>query len=266
MALGCAIIAYNRPHYLKWLLHSLENQEQHPSVEYHLFLDGARTTTDKVLVSKCKRLFELSTLNGTVHERKKNASIAVSQFEAKEYMSKYEYFIMAEDDILLSKYALRTINILKSHIKGDAFSVGHNFKRRCKKSEIKDNLDKAFKHTRMHWWFELYKSENWQKVKPHFVEYYDLVKDINYRHRNHRTIQQFFRDNGFDEERTSQDAGMDYALHKAGMCRVSTVVNRGMYLGKVGTHFREELYDNYEFIKQTPFLFKEDANFTKFVI
>lgn len=268
MALGVAIIAWNRPDYLRWLLHSLENQELAPSAEYHLFLDGPRIVENRPLIDRCKRLFDISTLPGkTLHQRKKNVSIAINQFEAREFMSaKYDHFVMLEDDITLSKYALRTLYLLKDYISDDVFSVGHTFLRRCKKGEIKANLDRAIRVERMHWWMELYSSKNWIKIKPHFLEYYKLVEKINYRHRNHKLIQNFFKENGFDEIRTSQDAGMDYALHKAGMARISPVVNRGLYLGANGVHFKQELYDQYEFTKQTPYLFNQDKDLTRFVL
>lgn len=266
--IGVAIIAYNRPDYFQWLLHSLENQVDPGACAYHLFIDGAKCEADKQLIEQSINLFEIANLpNKVIHRRQKNVSIAINQFEARNFMADhYDHFIMAEDDILLSKYAMRLIRVLGDYISDEIFSASISFIRKAPKGAIDLYLNKAHYHHRQHWWFELYRSANWRKVRPYFKQYYDLVKDGNYKMRNHRQITDFYKSEGFDEHRTSQDSGMDYALFKAGMKRISTFVNRGMYLGVNGTHFNEMLAENYRFPDQVPFLFESDKNLSKFIV
>lgn len=258
MATACGIIAYNRPHYLKWLLHSLELQENTGEIDYHLFIDGPRFEDDARLVKQSIKLFDIADLpNKTKHVRQKNVSIAINQFEAKNYLaSRYDQFIIAEDDIILCNRAIELM-LGWAHRLDDPkiFSVTMSFLRRCKLEEINQNLDKLITHSRSHWWFELYRSDKWRLVKPYFLEYYKLVKNVDYRRRNHSTIRAFYAENGFGERRTSQDSGMDYALYKAGMQRIMPVVNRGLYIGTTGTHFNELLAARYRFGEQVPYHF-----------
>jgi len=260
--IGVGIIAYNRPEYLKWTLLTLENQELSGNCDFHFFLDGAASTPAKPLVYQSKQLFEISSLhNKHKHIREKNAGIAQNQLDARDYLSKnYSHFIIVEDDVVLSKYAIRVLRVLADHINNRVFSAGISFIKKGNK------LDQCFYHNSEHWWCELYSSKNWQAVRPYFMQYYQLVKDVNYKMRDHKKIRDFYSDNSFPERRTSQDSGVDFSLFKSDMRRVTTSVNRGMYIGIEGTHFNEQLAEKYHFNDQVPYQFESDATIKRFTL
>lgn len=265
--IGVGIIAYNRPHYLQWTIHSLESQDNAGQVDYHLFLDGPRTNEDKSLVAQSKKLFEISNLpNKTTHQRNTNVSIARNQLEAKDYLTKhYDYFIICEDDIILSPDSIRVMRVISDYLNDPKiFSVTMSFLRHCQKIQIPKYLNTCYLHDRSHWWFELYRSSQWLKIRPYFMEYYQVIKDMEYKNRNHTKIREFFRSNDFLERRTSQDSGMDYALLRSEMKRITPTVNRGMYIGITGTHFNQILAQKYHFGEQTPYTFNTDPEVNKF--
>lgn len=267
--LGVAIISYNRPHYFRQLIESLEKQTTLEETDFHLFQDGAKTPVDRSLINQCMTIFNSSTLpNITITKRGKNVSIAINQFEAVEEMtSKYDWIMVIEDDVILSPDYLRLIRILIEQYgnRPEVFGVSLNFLRRCNSKAIEKNLYRV-RYSKEHWWAECFSSQKWKKVKPYFLEYYKLVKDRPYDQRPRSAITKLFRQHGLFIPQTSQDAGKDYALHRAKLKRINTVVNRGMYIGLQGTHFNARLANKYEFEKQVPYIFASDKTADKFIL
>jgi hypothetical protein len=273
MTLGVALISFNRPGYFKKLIKSLESQVDTGDVEYHLFQDGAVNKFSHILKSDPKLIkqnvsvFKNSNLNNkTEHIHEMNVGNAINQFEAAEFMSShYDYFLMIEDDLILSKHYIRLMRILMDQFidKEDVFSVSLNFKRLCKKREIDQNLDKVV-YKSLHWWAEGWSASKWKSVRKYFLQYYDLVKNCDYQKRPASKIKHLFHSNGLMIPQTSQDAGKDYALHKVGLKRINSVVNRGFYIGEKGMHFSPYLYKKMGYKSQKPYEFESDARINAF--
>lgn len=269
---GVSLIAFNRPRYFKKLIKSLEQQTQ--DAEYHLFQDGAvnkfshNLKSDPKLLNEVRGIFEKSSLkHKTKHIHDMNVGNAINQFEAVEFMSKnYDRFLVIEDDVILSKHYIKLVNILADqYLKDNVFSVSLNFKRMCPRREIEKNLNKAG-YISLHWWAEMWSSKQWLKVKDYFLEYYELVKNVDYSKRPASKIKHLFHSNGLMIPQTSQDAGKDYALHKAGMKRVNTIVNRGFYIGEQGMHFSPYLYKKMGYPNQKPYEFESDEQLKEFIL
>lgn len=269
---GVALIAFNRPHYFKKLIKSLEQQTV--EAEYHLFQDGAANKFSHALKSSPDLLNRVTEIFNNSRLKKKaqhchemNVGNAINQFEAVEFMSKhYDRFLVVEDDVILSKHYIELVNTLADqYLKDDVFSVSLNFKRMCPKREIEQNLNKVG-YISLHWWAEMWSSKQWLKVRDYFLEYYQLVKNCDYSKRPASKIKHLFHSNGLMIPQTSQDAGKDYALHKAGMKRINTIVNRGFYIGEKGMHFSPHLYDKMGYKNQKPYEFESDARINAFIM
>ncbi|MFA5420861.1 MAG: hypothetical protein WC280_02475 [Patescibacteria group bacterium] len=282
MTLGIALISFNRGQYFKQTIKSLENQVKAGEVDYHLFQDGAVNKFSHALksrpelISQSIRIFDRANLKRKIkHISEMNIGNALNQFRAIEFMSQYyDYFLIIEDDVVLSKYYLRLIRVMIEQFlsENDVFSVALNFKRMCEKSKIKENLDKAGYNLKfpgansLHWWAECFSSEKWQRAKPYFLDYIKLVENCDYQRRPAQKIKELFYRSGMFIAQTSQDAGKDYAIKMAGMKRVNTIVNRGFYIGQIGLHFNPALYNKMEYASQKPFEFKSDLLLNSFNI
>jgi hypothetical protein len=274
LKLGIGLISYDRPHYFKQVIESLEKQTYLQNTDFHLFQDGAKNKFSgrcgayRRNIKSCIDVFTNSKLpNKGYHINKLNVGNAINQFEAVEYLSKkYDYFMIIEDDVILSTNYLRMIRILiEQYLLEDnnIFSLGLSFTRLCKLQDINQNLNKV-KLQNMHWWAECWRSKNWLKIKPYFIQYYNLVKAVDYMRRDPFIIKRFFHSHGFNIPQTSQDAGKDFALFKTGLKRLTTVVNRGFYIGEVGMHFRPQTYKRFRLGEQKPFEFESDKIIDRF--
>jgi len=273
--IGIGIISFNRPRLLQQLLQSLEAQTHLDGVAFHLFQDGAvnafsRTVwADPVEVDGCVDMFRASSLaNKHFHIQKWNVGIGINQFVAMETLTRrYEYMAILEDDIILSPHWLKLVRALLGQVKDreDIFSSSLGFRKLCPKEEADQHLDKLRFGT-AHWWGEVLVAERWARARPHFMEYYRLIKNVEYRHRPHDKILEWFGRKNWTGTATSQDGGKECAVFCAGMRRVVTVVNRGISTGAQGTHFRPQQFLRMGFDQQEPYVYDKDAVLERFVL
>lgn len=271
--IGIGLISFDRHHYFKRLVASLEGQTNLSDVDFHLFQEGSVNKFSRrvaALQGKLDRsisVFDNSKLpNKTKHIQQHHVGTAINQFEAVEYLAKnYEYFMVIEDDVVLSRHYIQLMRVLFGQYlpHDDVFSVSLGFVRHCKPYEIGNNLDKMiYKNT--HWWAEGWYSKNWEKVRKYFLYYYQFVQNCDYKQRPAAKITRMFNSHGFYIPQTSQDAGKDFALYKSGMRRIVTTVNRGLSIGERGTHFKPGLYKRMGLAQQVPYEFGVDSNLREF--
>ncbi len=273
--IGFAIISFNRPKYLVQTLASLEEQTHLEEVDFHLWQDGCvnrfsgKLYTEPQVIATCVDAFLASSLpNKQTHIRTANVGVAINQFVAMEYMTaNYEYVVMCEDDVVLSPHWLRLTRVLFEQIKDrkDIFGFSLGFRRVCDKADTDQNLDKL-KFGTPHWWCEALISERWQRARPHFLEYYKLVKSVEYSQRPIVEILELFGEKGWPQTATSQDGGKDMAVFCAGMRRLAAVVNRGVSIGECGVHFYPDKFKKMKLDQQEPYIFESDATLERFVL
>ena len=158
--LGIGLISFDRHHYFKQLIKSLELQTDLQNVDFHLFQEGSvnkfsrRIAAPQARLDKTVAIFTGSKLpNKTQHIRAEHVGTAIHQFEAVEYLAaNYEYFLVIEDDVILSKYYIQLMRLAMGQFlpKDDIFSVSLGFVRHCPPYKMGANLNKMlYKNT--HW-------------------------------------------------------------------------------------------------------------------
>lgn len=273
--LGVGIISFDRPKYFMRFIESLKNNTHLDNADFHLFQDGiknrfnASKLGDYNNIIKCIDLFNDSSLpNKSTHIKRDNVGIAVNQFEAYETLTaNYEQVLILEDDVVLSPHFIRLLRVLIEQFKNDdkVFSVSLNFRRACEKKDIQSRIDECFVG-KEHWWAECFSSKKWQIIRPHFMKYYELVKDVPYYQRPRAKILELFQSMGFNSRIDSQDAAKEASVIYAGMIRVNSTVNRGIYIGQEGVHFRPDIFNKLGFADQEPYIFEEDKNISEFKV
>ena len=273
--IGFALISFNRVQYLEQTLRSLEAQTHLDGVDFHLWQDGyvnrfsGKLYAEPQEITACVDEFKRARLpNKHFHVRTANVGTAINQFVALEYMvNNYEYVVMCEDDVVLSPHWLRLTRVLFEQIEDreDVFSFSLGFRKVCPEEGIEQNLNQLVFGT-PHWWCEAIISERWARARPHFMEYYELVKEVDYRHRPIADILSLFGEKGWQQTSTSQDGGRDMSVWAAGMRRLAAVVNRGISIGERGTHFYPAKFKAMGFDQQEPYVFESDGEMEAFEV
>lgn len=271
--LGVGIISFDRPEYLLSLLKSLEGQTYLEEIDFHLFQDGVvnkfsgRVCANAADVAVCVDVFAEAKLpTAFFHVRDWNAGIGIHQFEAVERLvAEYDHVLMLEDDVVLSPHYLRLVRVLFEQLadREDVFGFCLGFKKLCAKHKVEENLGLVFE-TCGHFWAEAFWADRWERMRPHFMEFYRLVQGVDYVYRPHEEIQALFRRKGWPSPASSQDAAKDMAISSAGMVRVRTVVNRAISVGERGMNFSPAAFRGLGFHDQEPYVFMEDRYLQKF--
>ena len=272
--IGIGIVSFDRPQYLTQLLESLVQQVDAPTIDWHLFQDRAvnkfsdRVVGDNALVQESVKAFFQARLPGAkeAHVRAANVGIGINQFEAYEFMChRYERIVMLEDDVVLSPYWARLLPALFDELEQhpDVFGFTTGFRRWCKREEVEQWLPQVALGS-PHWWMIGFTPDRWERVRPHFWRYYDLIRERDYGKLPHNKIVALFDEIGWTSKASSQDGGKDMAVHLAGMHRVRTTVNRGIGIGREGVHFNTGLFEKMGFDDQEPYVFESDRTREQF--
>lgn len=272
--IGVAIISFNRPKYLSRVINSLEQQSYLENTKFHLFQDGFKNIFSGKIKAKREEIeqsiafFKSSNLDkgGSIFRVDENVGNGRNQYIANEIMSSlYDYFLVVEDDVLLSPDYLRLCRVLIDQFGGrsDLHSFNLNFKK-LREPSAKSLNKVIFGET--HWWAECYISRQWKIAKEYFKDYFRLIEEVDYSDIPREKIQELFKKHNFNKTQCSQDAGKDFALFKAKFKRITAVVNRGYYIGQQGIHFTPKLYQKMGWQNQLPYIFKSDQSLNQFIL
>ena len=265
--LGVAIIAMDSPQYLARLLASLRAQEYEGEVDYHLWQDGitneysGRVVADEWHWNATRYIWDKCGLpNKYAHVNIANKGVGLHQLGAIEWMlCDYDRLMVVEDDVVLSPHWLRLLDVLFEQFAEHPEVFGF-----CPGFKHQGTNEAGLLWQDEHWWCEAFTVDAWRKVRIHYADYIRIIRDVDYKDRDHDAIRALFKRHGFTNPSTSQDAGKDWAIHRAGMRRVCCEVNRAMGIGKTGIHFTPRMFAEAGYNHCIPYAHEGDATRTRF--
>ena len=244
-----AILAFNRPHYLKQFLDSLvEATKVTPVGEISIFLDGQRKDADIPLVDECELIFKSHFPNGKIFKSETNLGIAMNYDRAEKYVfeelgADYAYFF--EDDLVIGPGYIEALNqileLMKLHPQiayGAAYGESSYMNGvRSKNSHSLDTLG--------HQWGYIASKVSHDEIKADLAEYKKLFSEVSYSEKEiiRDEIQSLFREWGSDFDELSQDCAKAISLIKHGYIKVNTNFNLGYYIGAIGEHMTQDKFD-----------------------
>ncbi|MGO9991001.1 MAG: hypothetical protein ACLPTF_00600 [Steroidobacteraceae bacterium] len=241
------ILSFNRPDYLRTVLESLRLQKGAHIEERQvaLFQDGAtnpiskRTYAEQADLEACVTVFKEILPHGIVFPSDTNLGIALNFDRAERHA--FEILnaaaaIFLEDDLVLSENyiaildQLLAINFNDKRVGYVAAYGDHTLPREAQ-------IINQHRLTTMHhnWGFGLYRRQ-WEAMRPHVREYLALVRNSDYRLRDHGAITKLFASWGFGTPATSQDAAKTLACSLLRTIKVNTSACFARYIGEKGVH------------------------------
>lgn len=254
MKKALAIVTYARFEYFEIVLPSILNQVIHGRrvsdvYDIYLFQDGLWGGESEINRVGHQRISNyLDSLPSSIRVFLQDSNLGVAfHFDFIERLlfleHGYDFVVFAEDDLVLAPGYMQAVDLL-----ADKF---HDDPRVGMVSAHPDNptmplvqqIDDSQKYTTMghNWGFGLSRVF-WEKRQLLVDCYLDLIRDKPYRNRPHNEIYKWLDLIGFHGLASSQDYIKQCATVALGACRLSTVANFGLPIGRTGLHCRPEAF------------------------
>lgn len=255
-----AVLAFNRPDYLRETLQSLAVQtpDALSGREVHLFQDGAlnrisgcQYTSAEIRNENVKAFLEIFP-NGELHVQEDNLGIALHFDFVERYLfekRKFEAAIFLEDDLVLSPLYLDVMDkliagALSNERIGCVAAYGNH---RASQLDQQSNLSKII-HMDHRWAFATTRRQ-WLRQRPYIDEYISLISKMDYQRRNHYEIVDWFTDKNVAPFVTSQDGVKGAFMNMTGAVALMSYCCYGKYIGEKGIHWTKEIYESAGFAK-----------------
>jgi hypothetical protein len=253
-----AILAFNRPDYLREMLVSLTLQEggnlagrsialfQDGGLNEHSGVERAKQSAIDANIAMFKEFFP----DGEVAASPINLGVALNFDRAERWA--FEKLgaptaVFLEDDLVLSPHYFSVLDRMLDMAAGDdrigyVAAYGDWRAPLAKQNESPGKLI-ALGH---HWAFGLTQTQ-WIRNRPFVEEYLSLVRGHDYVDRPHAKIFEMFSRHGLARIGTSQDTAKMNATYLTGGVRLNTLACLGQYIGREGVHFRNDIFDGMKF-------------------
>ena len=257
-----AILAFDRPEYLRSVLESVVAQQycDIESREVFFFQDGAtnpfsgQTYVSEAVIGQNLDLFRTFFPHSKIYQSPVNLGIGL-HFDFIERLLfedlKAEAAIFLEDDFVLTPTYLRVLDSLVNQALDDS-RIGYV-------SAVGDHtltLEEQHRRRRQpmimrrNWAFGLTKRQ-WDANRLYLDQYLSLIRNVDYRERPHLEIFDLYSTWGAARIESSQDRAKAIASTLNGSLRLNTTPCYGKYIGERGEHSNEAMYELSQF-RQTP--------------
>lgn len=280
-----AVVAYNRPDYLKEVVEAIRSNPESETTPIYFFLDGGPEATQEKNVEVAKS-FGFPEAHFVLRE--KNFGCPKNLIDARRYLfdkKEYEKILIIEDDNMISSnyiaFILNFYSWAKKHMNGVGAVCGWNQVLLTLEEKRKD-LNMIVPNSKWNYWAYVIDRECWDAIKGTYYEYERLFLSQGGRshYANADKIRTWIRRKVVMSDRygdsyadwllrgdygTGQDAVMRLALWEQGLQCSCSQVNRLINIGKIGINFNETFWEK-ELKGYVLDLFEEDASIVDFEI
>jgi len=197
--------------------------------------------------------------NKSIFRKKVNTGTPIHKELQLDYLfPRYEYAIMADDDLIFNRYYIKTLKILFEQFKNDPKAGmlqtsfkhdGRSFQDETTAKQLEDKVVYGFSHR----WEQGFWKKSAEKIKPLIKPYFDLIRKIDFN--------KFFRDkNSYLKTRKRMaelygnaiagDHILEICTKRAGYLGLHTKTLRHKTIGKKGGYtFRTTRFDSGQYGK-----------------
>lgn len=234
-----AVIAFNRPHYLRPVLDSLAMQDR-PAGRIALFQDGPRQTSDEAAIAANIDLFKTRFPHGEVRLAEHNLGVGLNIDRAERWL--FEELaapagMIFEDDMVVAPAYLGSLEALLALAQADD-RIGYAACYGLQWPMISDGRAEPTAEIvpmTVNWAFGMTR-KCWLAIRAQVAAYVEILHHCDYRSRDLDAIHRLYRSWGLDSAHTTQDVVKTIACLKNGIVKVNSRACLGQYIGLRGVH------------------------------
>jgi hypothetical protein len=230
---------------LKQTLESIEENKEAHDIHWYFFQDGPPDANTK----RCVEIFKNSKLKNTLKINQQNQGIAWQKFRSHELFENHDYVMFFEDDMIVSPDYIKILYIMSKQYP-DAMVTACDRTIRVYKQTPK-NIERIVP-LKVHLWGYMVPSQYGKQIKDLFHDFC-LSCGPTYKGRPHQKLI-----NKFGMSSSSHDSFVGKALDDTGIRRITTLIPRARYIGRIGMHATPQNFDKKGYSKQREFIFESD--------
>ena len=276
-----AVVANDRPAYFQRTLQSLGANAETLHRPIFIFFDLPAEPKNVYMQDEQAKLARQVFPNAVIIRRPRNFGCGRNLIDVRRQLfdnMRYEQVFIFEDDMVVSPHYIRLCEALMKWGRERYTNIGAvQAWRFCDLSAKEKRRYSSYTcGTYSNWWGYLMCRQAWEAIREKFYKYEKLFLGSEYHKRPNRTIHEWFRrmregrydwfgkkpfpvngalrsemSNYFSGPPTGQDAATMHLLHCAGFMRLTTVVNRGEYIGQQGIHMNPRMFKKHGYDRVT---------------
>lgn len=242
--IAACLIAFERPHYLRETIKSLEALEDKNEVDWFIFQDGAvnkfsgrRVAKDRDVEIANNILQNADLPNKYIERADYNLGIPLQVDSVFDTLrGGYDMVMFFEDDVVVSRYSIR---LNKAIVEQYPDSIPTLYTNRSIDSldSVEDNLDILMESETASFHTFAMTREVFKDIEEEWNRFIEVMRGRDYEIRNHKEVRKIM-----GTQRSSTDSLLQKALLEEGYYRVRPLVSRALYIGMEGIHSRVENY------------------------
>jgi hypothetical protein len=291
MGMGVSVIAYNRPHYFRDVVRSIEANPESQTLPFHFFLDGGPEATQEENLAVIR---ESSIRHAHVAAQPRNLGCQANTIGSRQAMFDelgYDSVLMIEDDLVLNAHYIGLVTRLLAWAEETFDNVGavQAWDRCIMSREEKAHCLRQVRPRCMgaHWQGYILTRPAWLDMRDVLVEYKERFLAGGEDGMDDAAIRAFIRDkagqtparvggrtapdepgasDGFFHPNvaTGNDAIHALALRQSGRVRLCSVVNRSLQIGRTGIHSTSDQFEAMGLHEVRLNVFDEDRTLSEF--
>lgn len=228
-----AVIAFNRPKYLRQVIKSIEKTENIEDIDWYAFIDGTFNEISGKPAGKVEKteksieILRASSLNFKLEVSESNNGIALQKNKAHQLFDSYETVLFFENDLILGKHYIKLLRIALETFPEHLILMNRHPAPRKKDLRYLNECGIA----RL-WGYGLRESR-YRKFEKRWKEYISYISQVDYRQRN--SVPKKIRDK-FPYGSFSHDVVLTNLLRESGAKKLWPEISRGKYIGKKGNY------------------------------
>lgn len=253
--IACALLSYNRPHYLSQTLLSIINNKNFDKFDWYFFQDNNKIKNkylcDSYLIDYCVAHIEnFPATNKQIIVNEQNEGVAKQKQKIHELYNYYDKIIVLEDDMILSPYYFKVLLAMNKQYPYYVVQASDKTSG-LPKDDYKNHLLEA-EFSGCHWWGYLMPYNVFKAIEPMFNEYLSIIGD-DYRNRPGEIIR-----NKFNVQATSQDSILSKHIDEGSIKKLAMKIPRARYIGENGLHSNSKIFKKYNFHLHKQYIFDKD--------
>ena len=236
MKIACAVMCFDRPHYLKPVIESFEQADEAMNLDWFFFQDGIISEVSGHVYAEKENIDEVAELIRNTKLPVKhfnrlmyNVGPGQQRYRIYQLLDEYNLLFVFDDDMIVGRDYLKLLRIMAQQFPAYTGLMYTNEGGKPTTQNLGRVQEKAIARL---WGHYMWKN-NWLKFRKDHKIYYDFIKQYDF-HQIRRLVRKKELSRPRNVASLSDDVVINRLCRHHGIKKLVPKISRGLYIGKEG--------------------------------